>query len=73
MGLLRDISTIVAGEKVNMVAVRTQEREDRTTAISLTLETSGLNQLSRLLSKLEIVRGVISVSRALGGVRDRTG
>ncbi|MBI4571078.1 MAG: bifunctional (p)ppGpp synthetase/guanosine-3',5'-bis(diphosphate) 3'-pyrophosphohydrolase, partial [Chloroflexi bacterium] len=73
VGLLRDISTIVAGEKVNMVAVRTQERDDRTTAISLTLETSGLNQLSRLLSKLEIVRGVISVSRALGGVRDRTG
>jgi guanosine-3',5'-bis(diphosphate) 3'-pyrophosphohydrolase len=69
VGLLRDISTIVAEEKVNMVAVRTQERGDRTTAISLTLETAGLNQLSRLLSKLELVRGVITASRSTNQTR----
>jgi GTP pyrophosphokinase len=63
VGLLRDISTIVAEEQVNMVAVRTEERADRTTAISLTLETQSLDQLSRLLNKLEAVRGVISVAR----------
>ncbi|OGO50843.1 MAG: (p)ppGpp synthetase [Chloroflexi bacterium RBG_16_68_14] len=71
VGLLRDISTIIAEEKVNMVAVRTQEREDRTTCISLTLETQGVNQLSRLLSKLETVRGVTSVSRSLNQARER--
>ena len=49
-----------------MVAVRTHEREDRTTAISLTLETRGVDQLSRLLTKLETVRGVISVARTIG-------
>jgi GTP pyrophosphokinase len=64
VGLLRDVSTIIAEEKVNMVAVRTQEREDGTTAIAVTLETQGLDQLSRLLSKLEAVRGVVTVSRA---------
>jgi GTP pyrophosphokinase len=64
VGLLRDLSTIVAGEQVNMVAVRTKESDDRTTLISLTLETRGVHQLSRLLSKLETVRGVISVARA---------
>ena len=64
VGLLRDISVIVAEEKVNMVAVRTQERGDQSTAISLTLETQGVGQLSRLLSKLETVRGVMSVRRA---------
>ncbi|MEX1253540.1 MAG: bifunctional (p)ppGpp synthetase/guanosine-3',5'-bis(diphosphate) 3'-pyrophosphohydrolase [Dehalococcoidia bacterium] len=63
VGLLRDVSTVIAEEKVNMVAVRTQEFGDRTTAIYLTLETRGVGQLSRLLSKLEIIRGVISVSR----------
>ena len=63
VALLRDISTIIAEEKVNMVAVRTQERDDGTTAISLTLETQGVNQLSRLLSKFEMVRGVISATR----------
>jgi GTP pyrophosphokinase len=66
VGLLRDVSTLIAEEKVNMVAVRTQEREDRTTAISLTLETRGVDQLSRLLTKLEMVRGVISVARTIG-------
>ncbi len=65
VGLLRDVSTIIAEEQVNMVAVRTYEHGDRTTAISLTLETQGVNQLSRLLSKLETVRGVISVARAM--------
>jgi guanosine-3',5'-bis(diphosphate) 3'-pyrophosphohydrolase len=71
VGLLRDVSTIIAGEKVNMVAVRTQEFGDRTTAIYLTLETRGVGQLSRLLSKLEIIRGVISVSRTAEHKRQR--
>ena len=70
VGLLRDISTLIAEEKVNMVAVRTQEHDDRTTAISLTLETRGLDQLSRLLSKLETVRGVTSVARSMDQPRD---
>jgi GTP pyrophosphokinase len=65
VGLLRDISTIVAEEKVNMVAVRTNENDDRTVAISLTLETEGVDQLSRLLNKLETVRGVTSVVRSI--------
>jgi len=69
VGLLRDISTIVAEEKVNMVAVRTQEHGDRTTTIYLTLETGGVDQLSRLLSKLETVRGVLSVSRSRDAAR----
>jgi GTP pyrophosphokinase len=70
VGLLRGISTIVAEEKVNMVAVRTQERDDRTTGISLTLETQGVDQLSRLLSKLESVRGVLSVARSTNRLRE---
>jgi guanosine-3',5'-bis(diphosphate) 3'-pyrophosphohydrolase len=69
VGLLRDISTIIAEERVNMVAVTTQERDDRTTAIALTLETKGVDQLSRLLSKLETVRGVLSVARSINPAR----
>jgi GTP pyrophosphokinase len=65
VGLLRDISTMVAEEHVNMVAVNTQERDDRSTLISLTLEIQGIDQLSRLLSKLEMIRGVISVARSI--------
>ena len=65
VGLLRDVSTVIAEEQVNMVAVRTQEHPDRSVSISLTLETRGLDQLSRLLSRLEMVRGVMSVARSM--------
>ena len=64
VGLLRDISTLVSAERVNMVAVRTQEHDDRTTTVHLTLETEGRAEVSRLMSRLDSVRGVISVARA---------
>ena len=63
VGLLRDITTLVAEERVNMVGVRTQEQDDGHIVIFVTLETTGIHQLSRLLSKLEAIRGVVSVSR----------
>jgi len=63
VGLLRDISAIVAEEKVNIAAVSSADHNDQTTSIFLTLETKGIEQLSRLLSRLGGVRGVISVSR----------
>jgi len=63
VGLLRDISAIVAEEKVNIASVNATNHDDQTTSIFLTLETKGIEQLSRLLSKLEGVRGMISVTR----------
>lgn len=63
VGLLRDITAIVAEDKVNIAAVSSDEHSDQTTSIFLTLETKGIEQLSRLLSKLEGIRGVISVAR----------
>jgi GTP pyrophosphokinase len=63
VGLLRDLSTIAAEEKVNMTGVRTQEHNDHTTSVSITLETTGVEQLSRLLGKMEGVQSVLSVAR----------
>lgn len=63
VGLLRDISAIVAEDKVNIASVNSANHNDQTTSIFLTLETKGIEQLSRLLSKLEGIRGVISVAR----------
>ena len=63
VGLLRDVSAIVAEEKVNIASVNATNHDDQTTSIFLTLETKGIEQLSRLLSKLEGVRGMISVTR----------
>ena len=71
VGLLRDITILVAEEKVNMVGVHTQEQDDGHITIFVTLETMGLQQLSRLLSRLEAIRGVVSVSRRLEGAHKR--
>jgi GTP pyrophosphokinase len=63
VGLLRDISTLVSEEGVNMSGVATRDMEDGRVTISLTLYTKGIGQLSRIFRKMEGVRGVISVSR----------
>jgi (p)ppGpp synthase/HD superfamily hydrolase len=55
---------VVTEDKVNMVGVRTLENGDGSVTIQATLETTGIEQLSRLLSRLEIVRGVRAVERA---------
>ena len=64
VGLLRDISTVVADEKVNIASLRIDEQKaDRTVVVSITLETTGVEQLSRLFSKIESVHGVFAVAR----------
>ena len=63
VGLLRDITTVVTEDKVNMVGVRTLENGDGSVSVLATLETTGIEQLSRLLSRMEIIRGVRSVER----------
>jgi GTP pyrophosphokinase len=69
VGLMRDISTLVAEEHVNMGAVRTQEHDDSTVSVFLTLETTGIEQLSRVLNKLESVRGILFVRRTMDSRR----
>ncbi|MFC1969065.1 RelA/SpoT family protein [Chloroflexota bacterium] len=67
VGLMRDITTIVAEEKVNIVTVNSPQNEgpkpDGHFTVELTLETAGLAQLSRLLSIIEGIREVTSVTR----------
>jgi GTP pyrophosphokinase len=63
VGLLRDISAVIAEEGVNITAASTSNNSVEASIILLTLETKGLGQLSQLLSKLEGVRGVINVTR----------
>ena len=65
VGLLRDITTQVSEQGVNIASVITTENSDGTVTITLTLYTTGVGQLSRLFSKLEGVRGVISATRTV--------
>jgi GTP pyrophosphokinase len=71
VGLLRDISTVVADEKVNIASMRTDPHADHTVTTLITLETTGVEQLLRLFSKIEGVHGVFSVARETdAAVRD---
>ena len=63
VGLLRDVSSLVSAEKVNMGAVASRESTDGTAVITLTLYTTGTYQLNRLFARLEGVHGVLNVSR----------
>jgi len=63
VGLMRDITTIVAEEKVNIAAVASTHHDDHTVTEDFTFETEGLAQLSRLLKKIDGVKGVISITR----------
>ncbi len=63
VGLLNDVSSLVAGEKVNISSVKAAQRKDHTTTIFLTIQIKDISQLSRILARIEAVRGVNSVSR----------
>lgn len=73
VGLMRDISAVIADEKVNIATVSLSNSDDRTTLAQLTLETANLIQLSRLLNKIEGVRGVISAIRIGEGTSGKSG
>lgn len=65
VGLLRDVATIVAEDKINISAVSTQVHPDRTATIIATLEVPGIDRLSRVLAKIEGIKNVFSVTREL--------
>jgi GTP pyrophosphokinase len=62
-GLLRDIATVVAEQRVSMSQAAVQTYEDKTAVVSTTVDIDSLSQLSRLMEKLEQVRDVHTVAR----------
>lgn len=63
-GLLRDVATVVSEEKLNITGATVQVNEaERTAVILATVELGSLQQLSRLLIRLEKIKDVVSVSR----------
>ncbi len=62
VGLLRDITTVIAEAKVNIFNMSTTYHNEVTT-VSATIEIENMAQLTQLLSKVQGVRGVISATR----------
>ena len=63
VGLLRDVTSLVSGENVNIASCVSEEYDD-VSIITLTVHVSGIDQLSRLFFKLESVNGVTGVTRS---------
>jgi GTP pyrophosphokinase len=67
VGLIRDVTTVVAEEGVNIASVSSVHHDDHTVIEYFTLQTKDLAQLSRLMAKIDGIRGVTGVSRVGDG------
>lgn len=68
-GLLRDITTVLANEKVNVLSINTASNSlDSTADMTLSLEISGVETLNRLFNRLNQLQNVMSVNRRRDGV-----
>ncbi len=67
VGLLKDISTLLADEKVNILYVQTVTGDDRTVNLYVTIEVANVGQLSKILNKIESVPAVDEVRRDSSG------
>ena len=63
VGLLRDVTTKVSDDKINIAWAVTRENDDATVSMEFTIHVKDLEELNRVFSRIEGIRGVISVSR----------
>jgi GTP pyrophosphokinase len=67
-GLLRDVTTMLADEKVNILSVHTHKKPaSATTTLIMALEVTGVEQLYQMMDRLQSVHGVFEVQRDTGG------
>jgi len=65
-GLVRDVTGILADEKVNITALSAVVHKDQTATVWATVEVPRLDRLSRIMSRLESIRDVFNVVREVG-------
>lgn len=63
VGLLKDVSTLLSDERVNILSMLTQTHDDRSVTLLLTVEVESVQQLSQVIHKLESLRDVVEVHR----------
>ncbi len=67
VGLLRDVTTMLVDDKVNLLGVHTHKRPgSATTTMNMTLEVQGVEQLYRIMDRISSVQGVFEVQRDTG-------
>jgi len=67
-GLVRDITTLVANEKLNVIALTTSiNRNEGTANIAVTIEIHGIASLSKILDRIKHIPNIIDAYRATQG------
>jgi GTP pyrophosphokinase len=65
-GLLIDIYSVLANEKINILATNTlSDKKSHSARIDLTLEVADIDQLSRVLSRINQLPNIVEVRRKL--------
>lgn len=65
-GLLIDVYSVLANEKINILATNTlSDKKSHTARIDLTLEIADIDQLSRVLSRINQLPNIVEVRRKL--------
>ena len=73
VGLIRDITTIVAEEGLNITSMNLVLQDGNKVMENFTLQARDLAQLSRLMAKIDGIRGVTGVSRIGEGATTKPG
>lgn len=65
-GLLRDITSVLANDKVNVIAVQTRsDKQSNLAHMTLTLEIGSIERLSRILDKIAQLPNMLEVKREM--------
>jgi GTP pyrophosphokinase len=66
-GLLRDVTSLVADEKINMQSAEAVTgMKNNMALINATLELSNISQLTRIMTRIERLPNVLEVRRKVG-------
>ena len=67
-GLLRDVSAVMANERVNVIAVNTHSNQgEHTASMKITLEVESLERFAQLMNKITQLPNVVSARRVRNG------
>ena len=63
VGFIRDVASVISENGVHMISLSSNANPDKSATVNATLQVTSVEQLSRVLAKLEGVRDVFTVSR----------
>ncbi|GEN22492.1 GTP pyrophosphokinase [Halomonas cupida] len=71
-GLLRDVTTLLGQDKVNVLSINTRtDTDDGIARLAITLEVDGLETLGRLFSRIQQLPNIIEVKRLRNGAHGK--